>query len=58
MSEPITRCIYCGAWMLFTQESCLTCSKINHQTEKGNGYAESNQRGQIMVGKSETGKQV
>lgn len=56
--SKVMRCNNCGAWIFVTHIACPSCSKINAQTAKGVSHAETNQRGEIMVGVMKVRKQV
>lgn len=46
--EGVVRCTGCGSWIMIRNLSCTTCKTI---TEKGDGHAETNQRGATMSAK-------
>ncbi len=54
----IIRCDYCGDLMFRQHVSCRACSKINRQSTKGDSHAESNLRGEIMVGAMKVGERA
>jgi len=56
--KDIIKCDYCGDLMFRQHVTCRACSRINRQSTKGNSHAESNLRGEIMVGEMKVSERV
>jgi hypothetical protein len=54
----IIKCDYCGDLMFRQHISCRACSRINRQSTKGISHAETNLRGEIMVGEMKVSERV
>ena len=56
--SDIIKCDYCGDLMFRQHVSCRACSRINRQSTKGISHAETNLRGEIMVGEMKVSERV
>ena len=56
--KDIIKCDYCGDLMFRQHVSCRACSRINRQSTKGISHAETNLRGEIMVGEMKVSERV
>ena len=56
--SDIIKCDYCGDLMFRQHVLCRACSKINRQSTKGISHAETNLRGEIMVGEMKVSERV
>jgi hypothetical protein len=54
----IIKCDYCGDLMFRQHVQCRACSRINRQSMKGISHAETNLRGEIMVGEMKVSERV